>query len=206
MRARHYFALARRYATPLHKPTLIAVMGLSGTGKTTVARAIAGELGLRVLSSDAIRKSLFGKAGRPFGYGEGAYNLEANRLTYETLMAQSRTLLDASGGVILDATFQRAEDRAMAQAMAIWSGANWRLLECQLSPELVQSRLAARAAQADVLSAATWEVYLRQREQFEPFDNQTTGVKHLALDTSRNLAVISRAATDWLRENDQQGH
>jgi predicted kinase len=35
------------------------VTGLSGTGKTSLARAITGELGLRVVSSDAVRKTLF---------------------------------------------------------------------------------------------------------------------------------------------------
>src|SRR5262249_12778754 len=50
-RAGNFFDLARRYAARLRKPTVIAVGGLSGTGKTAVARAVAGELGLRVISS-----------------------------------------------------------------------------------------------------------------------------------------------------------
>src|SRR5215475_2621787 len=60
--AKNFFDLARRYASRLKKPTVIAVGGLSGTGKTAVARAIAGELGLWALSSDAARQSLFGDA------------------------------------------------------------------------------------------------------------------------------------------------
>src|SRR5262249_40096457 len=49
-RAGNFFDLALRYASRLRKPTVIAVGGLSGTGKTAVARAIASELGLRVIS------------------------------------------------------------------------------------------------------------------------------------------------------------
>jgi uncharacterized protein len=60
--AANYFELARRYAAQLRRPTVIAVGGLSGTGKTSVARAIASELGLRVVSADAARQTLFGAA------------------------------------------------------------------------------------------------------------------------------------------------
>lgn len=60
IRAGNFFDLARRYASRLRKPSVIAVGGLSGTGKTTITRAIAGELGFRVISADAVRRSLFG--------------------------------------------------------------------------------------------------------------------------------------------------
>jgi hypothetical protein len=59
-RAAAYFNLACRYATPLRRPTLVVVMGLAGTGKTSLARSVAGELGFRVVSTDAVRQELFG--------------------------------------------------------------------------------------------------------------------------------------------------
>ena len=117
-RAKSYFHLARRYATPLDEPTVIAVAGLSGTGKTSLARAIAGELGLRVVSADAVRKSIFGTGEEPYAYGEGPYSAEANRLTYMKLVETGRELLAEDRGVVLDATFRRDGDRAMARDMA----------------------------------------------------------------------------------------
>src|SRR5262244_2395495 len=85
-RAKNFFDLARRYASRLKKPTVIAVGGLSGTGKTAVARAIAGELGLQAFSSDAARQSLFGGAKKRTAYCEGVYTAEADRLTYRKLI------------------------------------------------------------------------------------------------------------------------
>ena len=202
LRARNYFNLARRYSTPLNKNTVIAVIGLSGSGKTSVARAIAGELGLRVVSSDAVRKSLFGSQEQPFGYGKGIYSAEANRLTYQTLIGNGRALLKESRGVVLDATFQRSADRSAAREMATSLGAQWRIIECQLSPDLVRSRLDERA-QRDELSDAGWETYLRQRKSFEPVDD-TGSDGHAVLDTARTLPLTSRRATDWLREKDKQ--
>jgi predicted kinase len=52
----------------------MAVMGLSGTGKTSVARAVAGELGLRVVSADVVRQELFGDGAQPAEFGEGKHS------------------------------------------------------------------------------------------------------------------------------------
>jgi uncharacterized protein len=198
-RADNYFKLARRYAAPLDRPTVIAVMGLSGTGKTSVARSIAVELGLRVVSSDAVRKEIFNHAVQREGYGEGIYSPEANRLTYQALLDRGRYLFEEDRGVLLDATFQRADDRRRARELASALGAEWRLIECQVAPDLLKSRLANR--NADGLSDATWVTYLRQREQFEPV-TESTGVTHLLLDNSGSLSSVSQTAADWLRANE----
>jgi predicted kinase len=199
-RAKSFFHLARRYADRLEKPTVIAVAGLSGTGKTSIARAIAGELGLRVVSADAVRKSIFGTGEKPYAYGEGPYSAEANRLTYEKLVETGRTLLAEDRGVVLDATFRRNDDRAKARDMATDIGANWKIIECRLSPDLIRLRLERRAARREGLSDARWDTYLRQREEFEPIDDPSG--KHLELDTSGSLSLAGHTATDWLREKE----
>src|SRR5207249_3706346 len=99
-----------------------------------------------VVSADAVRKEIFGEAKGPSGYGEGPYSAEASRLTYQTLTDRGRALLKEDNGVVLDATFQRAADRRLAQEMAVAAGAKWRLIECQLTPYVVNLRLARRAA------------------------------------------------------------
>ncbi|HKQ93287.1 MAG TPA: AAA family ATPase [Blastocatellia bacterium] len=197
-RAKNFFDLARRYASRLRAPTLIVVGGLSGTGKTAVARAIAGELGLQALSSDAARQSIFGDAKMQAAYGEGAYNAEANQLTYRKLIESAAQALKNGRSVILDATFREAGPLATARSMAAEAGARCRFIECRLAPELVRSRLAERAARKEGLSDATWEVYLRQREERASL-NAEPGADHLILDTSGNLSVTSRMASDWLR-------
>ena len=200
MQAENYFALAARYTTRLRQPTVIAVTGLSGTGKTSVARAVAAELGLRVISADAVRKSIFGDT-QNCAYGEGAYSDEGNRLTYQKLLEQGLALLPEES-VVLDATFRRADDRAQARSLIESVGAKWRLIECRLAPELIHRRLEQRTTRKEGLSDATWETYLTQREEFESI-NRSTDEKHLILDTSFSLRDTSRRATDWLRENDE---
>ncbi len=203
IRAESYFDLALRYATPLKAPTVIAVAGLSGIGKTSLARAVAGELGLRVASSDAVRAALFGNAKGAFPYGEGVYCDEANRLTYRALADMGRSWLREDGGVILDATFRRAADRETARQMAETFGARWRLIECCLPADLTRRRLEQRVARGEGLSDAKWETTMRQRDEFERADD-LSGAACLALETSGSLSAISKTATDWLRASD--GH
>ncbi|MFY9608838.1 MAG: AAA family ATPase [Blastocatellia bacterium] len=199
LRARRYFGLAARYASPLRRPSVIAVTGLPGSGKTSLARSIGGELGLRVVSSDSVRKTLFDIRERHH-YGVGPYSADANRLTYQTVSERGQDLLAQDGGVVLDATFRRDAERAVAREMALRTGAQWRVIECRLTPELVQRRLERRATLKDGLSDATWETYLRQRSEFEPFDDRDS--PRLELDTSADLAVVAHKATDWLRGRD----
>jgi uncharacterized protein len=202
MRARNYFELARRYAARLHHPTVIAVGGLSGTGKTSIARAIASEMGLRVVSSDAVRQSLFGSAKRPSGYGEGAYTAEASRLTYQKMFEHGRELLNQEGGVILDATFLRAEDFATAFEISKAVGAQFRLIECRLSPEQIWARLGQRSSRGEGYSDASWEIYLKQRKEKQSLLAVEPG-SHLILDTEGKLSTTAHTAADWLRDRDK---
>lgn len=199
--AANYFEMARRYALRLRRPTVVAVGGLSGMGKTSVARAIASELGLRVVSTDAVRQSLFGVAKQPSGYGEGVYTAESNRLTYRKMIEKARERLIEDGGVVLDATFRQADDRRMARDLALKTGAEWRFIECHLTPELVRARLAERAARKEGFSDATWEIYLRQRAETASPDVETD-YESLRLDTAGTLLETCHTATDWLRKRE----
>ena len=73
-RARRYVRCALRDVHPPHRPALLVVCGLSGGGKSTVARMLEDLTGFAIESSDVIRKEL---AGAPLneharhGYGEG---------------------------------------------------------------------------------------------------------------------------------------
>ena len=197
-KAEMFFDLARRYATPLPRPAVVVVAGLSGTGKTTLARAVAAELGVEVVSTDAVRADLFGQQKRPVPFGEGVYGTEASRATYSEVVERSRRHIDEYGCVLLDGTFLDPLQREGARALAESVGAEFRLIRCQLSDDAVHDRLERRRQLGDGVSDACWETYLRQRELRHPSDGDTAEGM-LVLDTSRNLAECSRSACDWLR-------
>lgn len=195
-RAEVYFKIAVNSAKQLQNPTIIMIAGLSGTGKTSVARAIAGELGLRVVSSDAVRKSIFPEDNESKGYGKGIYSEESRRLTYQKMVEKGVEILQKDGSVILDATFQNAVDRELVKQTAESFGVQTRVIECRLDPELVRRRLTLRAEKKDGLSDATWETYKKQISEYQSFGNVSDA--HLVLDTANNLSENSRKASEWL--------
>ena len=60
--ANRYLQLAAEYAAPWDSPWLIVVGGLMGTGKSTLAAALAEALGTELLSTDPIRRNYLAPA------------------------------------------------------------------------------------------------------------------------------------------------
>ena len=119
--ARDYFALAGKLLAP-PPPMLVAVGGLSGSGKSLLARALAADIapvpGAVVLRSDVERKALFGIAetGR---LPETAYSRDVTAQVYAALAGKARRVIAAGHSAIVDAVFADAGERtAIAQAAA----------------------------------------------------------------------------------------
>lgn len=116
--ARDYFALAQKLIAP-PRAMLLAVGGLSGTGKSLFARALAPAImplpGAIHLRSDVLRKTLFG-APETKRLPASAYTPEVTARVYAALAAMARQILAAGHSVVVDAVFaKRAERDAIAQ-------------------------------------------------------------------------------------------
>jgi len=184
--AASYFDLARAYTRA--KPMLFITVGLVGTGKTTLARALAGRLGLAVIASDITRKQL---AGIPLtehrfeGFDGGIYSAELSRRTYDKIFSGAGDILGEGGSVVLDASFIRAEERLKAKELAEEAGADFFIIECTLDEANIKKRLARRLKEGSV-SDGRWEIYRPQKEAFEAVE--ASPQKHAIIDTSKPLA------------------
>lgn len=125
---------------------LVAVGGLSGSGKSAVAREIAADLlgpcGARILRTDVIRKAAVGVA-QDEPLGEAAYGPEARAAVYRLMAERAGEALQAGAAVIADATFQEAEARAEIKQAA--SGAAFRGLWLRASTQVRVARVSARS-------------------------------------------------------------
>ena len=154
--ARAYFAFALRAITPA-VPTFIAVGGLSGTGKTQLARALAPFLepmpGAVILRSDVERKALFG-VGETEKLPAEAYGGEATVHVYGKLADKTRRILAAGHSVIVDAVFAQPQERvAMAEvAKSTHRPLRGLFLTASLATRL--SRVGGRARDASDADAA----------------------------------------------------
>jgi aminoglycoside phosphotransferase family enzyme/predicted kinase len=149
------------YLTP-GVPQLIAIGGLSGTGKSTLGRALAPEVGpvpgAVHLRSDLERKGQHGVE-ETERLGPHAYTEPANRKVYATLHTKAHTALAAGHAAIVDAVFARPEERAEVEAVAVELGVTFRGLWLEAPPSQLLDRVRARTGDA---SDATVDVVRQQ--------------------------------------------
>jgi predicted kinase len=147
---RRYLQAALAHLAPA-PPRLVAVGGLSGSGKSTVARRLAPALGAApgavILRSDEIRKRQAGLAPTERA-PPSAYGAEADAAVFDALFEVAAALLRAGRAVVLDATFLRPELRARAAAVARAAGTPFRGLWLQAPAAVLEARVAARSGDA----------------------------------------------------------
>ena len=156
---RAYLAAALRHLHP-EPPRLFAVGGMSGTGKTTLARAVAPQLGASpgavVLRSDEVRKRLSGVAPTD-RLPPGAYAPGMSDRVHAALFAEATSLLAAGRSVILDATFLDPEHRGAAADLADRLGLPFAAVWLEGTPEVLKTRLAGRSGDASDADVQTLE-------------------------------------------------
>ncbi len=162
--ARAYFDFARQ-AIAAPRPQFIAVGGLSGTGKSKLARALAPDIlpmpGAVIVRSDVERKTLFG-IGETEKLPADAYAADVTARVYATLADNARRIIAAGHAVIVDAVFATPDERAALAAAAHATGVPFHglFLTADLATRL--TRVGARAhdaSDADVAVAQAQESY-----------------------------------------------
>lgn len=118
--AESYFQLARSLIRPA-EPRVVAVGGLSGTGKSALARALAPLLapppGAIVLRSDVLRKQLSGVK-ETERLPAAAYTPASSAQVYRELTTQAGRVLSQGFTVIVDAVFARSDERQAIHDLA----------------------------------------------------------------------------------------
>jgi hypothetical protein len=145
-----------------HAPCLVAVGGLSGTGKSTLAYALAprlgGSPGARVARSDVLRKRLAGVAPEE-RLPESWYSEAATAATYRRLHDEAGACLDAGMAAVVDAVHGSARERHAVEAIAESRGRAFVGLWLEAPLPDLEERLGGRAGDA---SDATIDVLRRQ--------------------------------------------
>ena len=187
-----YLAAANDYLA-LPGPQLLAIGGLSGTGKTTLATRIAPRLGRAPgavhLRTDLERKRL-ADVDALERLPNAAYTPAARRRIYHALGEKARCVLLAGQSVIIDAVFAEQEARQAVEALAGEAGVPFKGLWLHAGSETLLERVAARRSDA---SDATPEVVRRQLDgDLGPFSAQWTAVD--AGGTSQQTLADASAA------------
>ena len=159
VRALDYFRRAVAYLQPA-APRLLAVGGLSGSGKSRLARMLAPLVGRPpgavVLRSDVLRKRLMGVAPEVRLPAE-AYAPEIGERTYQALYAEAEQALAAGQAVVADAVFAEPAQRRAIEEQARIRKVPFAGLWLDAAPEVMEKRIVNRRGNASDATPAVLE-------------------------------------------------
>ena len=176
--ASQYYHLAWHYTQP-QQGRFWMMSGLSGSGKSTVARDIAKQENAIHLRSDAVRKHLAGIDLEASG-DETIYRPEMTEKTYERLLEIGVLLASQGWKVILDAKYDRQRLREAVIKEAETHNLPLEILHCYAPMEVLRDRVSQRTGD---ISDATPSLLAQQQANAEPFtEREQAYVK--TIDTS----------------------
>ena len=180
--AQHYVELADRYVAALGPAPLIVVRGLMGSGKSTVARALAERIGAECLSTDEVRREMFGSSDTPAEFGAGNYTPEKRQHVYDELWSRATERLAAGLAVVLDGTFLAAEDQRRGVDVATARKLPALVVNCTCPADVAKQRITRRVAAGGDASEARPELFDAQQARDEPTPAELSAI---SIDTTQ---------------------
>ncbi len=163
--AQRYFDLALELLSPA-KPVIVCTGGLSGAGKSLLARALAPHLapvpGALIFRSDVERKARYGMAEHD-RLPAAAYRPEISETIYRSLTDKAARVARAGHSVIVDAVFARPQERAAVETAAASAQADFRGLFLVADLPTRLNRVGERGPDASDADAAI----ARQQDEFD---------------------------------------
>lgn len=170
---------------------IVMMAGLPGTGKSTLARALAEEAGGVVLNKDVLRADLF-----PEEFVE--YSTEQDDFVQDLMLRTAEYFLTRYPKVIVffdGRTFSRAYQIQRVIDAAERLATPWRIIEC-VCPEKVAMERIERGKKHPARNR-TVQLYLRIRDEFEAMV-----WPKLVVDTGGEMEALLFVAREYLREAD----
>ncbi|MCB1013674.1 MAG: AAA family ATPase [Acidimicrobiales bacterium] len=175
------------------EPRVVLVGGGPGTGKSTLARALAADRGWALVRSDEVRRELLGPTAGAGGppLGAGRYAPEVSDRVYTEVVRRGLAAVGDGAGAVLDASWHSAAARRLALDAADAAGARVTALRATAPDDVCRARVARRAEKGVDASEATPEVVRWMADRFDPWPDavvvDTSGPK----EASREAAVTA---------------
>jgi aminoglycoside phosphotransferase family enzyme/predicted kinase len=189
-----YLRLAGDLIRDQHR-AMILMHGLSGSGKSTVARALVDGLGAIRLRSDVERKRMHGlaaEASSDEAQRAQMYSAAASEQVYTRLCERAVALAVGGWPAIVDAAFLRREERDRFRTAAAKQGLAFRIVSCSAPPAVLRERVSRRAEESTDASEATVAVLEKQTSWIEPLGVDDEVPMSISADSTRPEPCVTR--------------
>ena len=149
---------------------IIIICGLPGTGKTFLSNKLSQYVNATVLSTDKLRKELFGKP---------TYAPWERALIYDVLFLLAKYLHSSGINCILDGTFNMEKSRSEVKELLNLTNDQIHIIECICPEDMIITRLLLRK---DDYSDANVSIYLKMKKIYEPVRQ-----KHISINTTKPI-------------------
>ncbi len=172
----------------MSSPTLLALKGFPGVGKSAIARAVSLHFGWPLVDKDDLLDVLIHQ------------HVDAGRLAYEAMWRVGRRQLLQGFSVVCDSPLSHPMGYRAARRIALETGATLAVLECRCSDEaLWRERVTARAAgDLPAHRATTWDVLRHIRDHSADQAAYAIVDPLLVVDTAHGLEDNVGHVVDWL--------
>lgn len=140
-------------------PILIAIFGLPGTGKTTLAKLLSQHLGIDHFNTDTIRNMMDKR---------GQYDERDKGPVYDEMLHLTRSEIKKGKDIIVDGTFYKRKLRTQLIALAQEHGAVHKWIEVCAKEETVKKRVSKKRR----YSEADHDAYQKVKAGFEPMEEE----------------------------------
>ena len=187
-----------RPAAPLRqhlfgRPCLILVMGIAGTGKSTLSREIMRRICAVYLDNNHVADAFF-----PSTRNTARYNRLRSGF-YEALYTITEENLKLGNSVLLDVPhireIQNRKSRGVIKRIVTRTGAKMIVIRCLCPEEIVRARLVSRGQQRDHWKLRHWKEFLNEQpiKVRIPFP-------HLDINTEESASTNVRAAIRYIHK------
>ena len=147
--------------------------GYPGTGKSTIARAIAAALHAPLIDRDIIRQMGVDILGNLATIG---------RFSYELMFALTREQLKLGLSAVVDTPLTYRTTYEQAKQIAETFSIPMLVVHCKCPSEVQKRRLEGRKGKVSEFQITSWEEWLRWKPRFEEFEDEGC-----VIDTSHPL-------------------
>jgi len=187
-------------ANDKNNPVVYVFFGMIATGKSTLSQAWASHKQLHCYNSDWVRKEMAGiypAESRRESADSGIYTKEFSQKTYKTLLERAEASLKQGDSVIVDASYQYANDRQDIRELAKDLNSQVYFILCQCPEAEMKRRMNLREKDPAAVSDGRWEIYLKQKKRFQAPD-ELSDSELIILDTQASLEELLKKLEEKL--------